>query len=513
MGASCLVDTAAGVGACGVDADLGCETGVGRECPSGLVCAADRCERSCRDATDCPDDGECRPVSPGGVSFCFDARSAIDAGAIDAGTIDAETSDAPVVDAADGSIQTATVRQVCFEYDHAACALLSTGRVVCWGDRHNGALGDGSSSEGIVSTPVEVVDDAGSPLVDVESLACGAIFGCAYVASGSASPRAGHVLCWGYSEADAWGIGGTAFAATDLTPALRLDVARLSAAHHHACALNASSGTLSCWGLNEGLIDLTLATSTPFPSPTPPAFTIPDIAEVGVAAGGACVIHGATREVTCWGENDTGQAGVSPVDAVVGAEALVAPQLVRRAPSGTLADAYVLAVGWRHRAVLVPGALYTWGWNLQDELGEPEAFSGEACDDTLGVGAMCRSVATVVTAPDFSWIATNGSGATSCGIDSITHRVQCWGDNSLGRCGIDPVMYPHVDLRSSRPVLVEATGAPLADVADASVWVGDSASCAARRDGTLWCWGANARGQLARTPDTAPHMAAQVVLP
>ena len=90
IGASCLrLGDAAGV--CGVAPDLGCETGVGRDCPDGLVCVDDQCERACTDASECPSDGACVPREPGAaLLFCFDTRGGRpDAGAVDAAQLDA----------------------------------------------------------------------------------------------------------------------------------------------------------------------------------------------------------------------------------------------------------------------------------------------------------------------------------------------------------------------------------------------------------------------------------------
>lgn len=67
-GASCLLDVD-GVGACSLDTDLGCETGVGRECASGLVCIADRCAQTCSTGMGCATGAVCVPTGTG-VFFC-----------------------------------------------------------------------------------------------------------------------------------------------------------------------------------------------------------------------------------------------------------------------------------------------------------------------------------------------------------------------------------------------------------------------------------------------------------
>ena len=81
-GASCLLD-ADGVGTCSLDVDLGCTTGVGRACASGLVCVGDRCAQTCSATMGCATGSVC--ATSGGVSFC--ASPLLDGGVSDGGAI------------------------------------------------------------------------------------------------------------------------------------------------------------------------------------------------------------------------------------------------------------------------------------------------------------------------------------------------------------------------------------------------------------------------------------------
>jgi hypothetical protein len=80
-GASCLLGSD-GVGSCGVEVDLGCESGVGRTCAEGLLCVADRCTQSCGSSLACAEGSVCTDAG-GGVSFCAPG-SEVDAGTSDA---------------------------------------------------------------------------------------------------------------------------------------------------------------------------------------------------------------------------------------------------------------------------------------------------------------------------------------------------------------------------------------------------------------------------------------------
>jgi alpha-tubulin suppressor-like RCC1 family protein len=119
-----------------------------------------------------------------------------------------------------------------------ACALLSSGRVHCWGDNLFGQLG-----RGVAGPP----DWRPAPVVgldDVVSIDAGSSFTCA-------RRREGTVSCWGKAE---WGnIGDGQAASIRDGPSKVLDfdeTVALAAGYQHACAVPAGGG-LGCWGLND----------------------------------------------------------------------------------------------------------------------------------------------------------------------------------------------------------------------------------------------------------------------
>lgn len=75
-------------------------------------------------------------------------------------------------------------------------------------------------------------------------------------------------------------------------------------------------------------------------------------------------------------------------------------------------------------------------------------------------------------------------GTTGCRVDGPTDEVRCWGNGTRGQLG-----------DGSRTWRAYADGVPgMTDVR--AVAVGEEHACAARRDGTVWCWGDNFRKQL-----------------
>ncbi len=76
--------------------------------------------------------------------------------------------------------------------------------------------------------------------------------------------------------------------------------------------------------------------------------------------------------------------------------------------------------------------------------------------------------------------------------------VACWGHNQRGQVGSnsDNATIPDADRFSASPVAVPG----LIDVA--SVTSGDTHTCALKIDGTVWCWGEGADGELGKDPLT-----------
>jgi hypothetical protein len=104
-------------------------------------------------------------------------------------------------------------------------------------------------------------------------------------------------------------------------------------------------------------------------------------------------------------------------------------------------------------------------------------------------GSPLTGIKKVVLGSDFS--------DTSCAL-SNAGEIWCWGDGSFGQLGTGFVGGSSFAI----PVLDSPGGAHLSGAVD--VGVGYHHACAAKIDGTAWCWGDNGQGQLG-TGDTSSH--------
>lgn len=163
-----------------------------------------------------------------------------------------------------------------------SCALLSSGRVECWGDGSLGQLGDGSTASSAVPVPVDRLGDA-TQLVAGESESC--------------AIEDGFVDCWG-SGAENWGdspveVGG-------VERAVQVDTSG-----HQACAV-VEGGEVECWGSGQygDLGDESYESSL---TPVLVSGLTPAV-DVSTGQSFGCALL-ETGQIRCWGEGAYGQLG------------------------------------------------------------------------------------------------------------------------------------------------------------------------------------------------------------
>ena len=395
-----------------------------------------------------------------------------------------------------------------------SCALLSDGKVACWGANSVGQLGDGSNTPS--NAPVTVGIETGRSAVE---LAVGDFHACAILDDGS-------LVCWGGNSSGDLGIG-TNTVSENSPVAVDLGEGRkafgISAGRGHTCAL-LDDDSVKCWGRNRfGQVgDETIINRN-----TPTAVALGTGRPVRVGAGGhsSCALFD-DDSLACWGNNDLGQLGTGEETFVVTPEAL------------DTGDDTIAAIdgGLQHGCALFTDSdsnvtLKCWGGNGSGQLGlndqtnrfrpteitstnTPTSISvgsshtcaiftfnttdtltcwGENEDGQLGLGG--TNDRTVPTTVDL------GTGkspkAVSAGLKNTCailndDKIKCWGEGSSGELGNSD------NNDSNTPVSVT-----LGDNTAKKISVGASHTCAILNDYSVACWGNNIVGQLGVGDNTA----------
>ena len=128
--------------------------------------------------------------------------------------------------------------------------------------------------------------------------------------------------------------------------------------------------------------------------------------------------------------------------------------------------------------------LWCWGDNQHGGLGNGTQNNGTAPVEVVGM----------------DWVSVATGGWHTCGIKA-DHSLWCWGWNADGELGNGTTQ------DSASPVQIG--GSTWASVA-AGAGIDGEHTCAVKLDGSLWCWGANALGQLGVGSTTSSATPVQV---
>jgi alpha-tubulin suppressor-like RCC1 family protein len=286
-----------------------------------------------------------------------------------------------------------------------SCALLSGGRVDCWGENMDGQLGDGTSAgpqscdgEPCSSTPVAVEGIAGA-----SAIAVGGGDSCALLAGGK-------VDCWGENAYGQLGDGtsrgpqscdGDSCASTPVAVDGISGATAIAAGSDHVCALLGAGG-VDCWGYNFAA-ELGIGTSSGVQlctggewCSTKPVGVFGLASATSIVAGGdhTCVLVRGGG-VQCWGYNSYGQLG----DGLSSGPQVCYWQLVQCAKTpvavSTSASASAVTAGGEHTCALLDGgSVSCWGANWFGDLGDGVRSGPHVCN-----GYPCSATPVVVSRP------------------------------------------------------------------------------------------------------------------
>ncbi|MEO2055344.1 MAG: hypothetical protein ABGX83_08670 [Nitrospira sp.] len=190
-----------------------------------------------------------------------------------------------------------------------SCAVISGGKIKCWGFNFFGQLENGTSNSS--STPV-LVDGISNAV----SISLGRLHTCALLTGGS-------LKCWG--DNNAWQLGSPIitpsglfnFSSVPLLIEEIIDAVDVASGANHSCALIVN-GMIECWGINFfGELGNRIILGSHVPVNVTGISTATSIS--------ATLFHNCARlsdgTIKCWGNNQFGQLGngtttnsISPVD-------------------------------------------------------------------------------------------------------------------------------------------------------------------------------------------------------
>jgi len=394
------------------------------------------------------------------------------------------------------------------------CSVGSDGYIRCWGANDVGQLGNGTTTASAQPVLVKAVENV--TLTDMLEVQAGNEFACARRSTGT-------VYCWGYNGSHQLGYAGAnssvAVTVNGLPPAEAIGVS-----DNNACAVtrSATGNDVYCWGANY-----TGQLGTGNTNPVIGPIKVPNLTNpVAVAMGSdfACAL-GADGTVRCWGWiGETQQPYVFPLT----------PGLIP-APSGIGNWSGVRAISATAGTICgigANGAVYCLGDNTEGQLGTGDTVgrslptpvqlathlgysSTPATHISVGLFTVCEQSAdgnlwcwgrnsrgelgngtmnAYTTVPTYNviprWLSAgprlSTSGSHACITQSTNGTVKCFGDNVHGDLGNNST--------TQAPTPVNAVG--LTNMVTVVTGQSSAHSCGVRGDGTVYCWGYNAYGQL-----------------
>jgi len=218
------------------------------------------------------------------------------------------------------------------------------------------------------------------------------------------------------------------------------------------------------------------------------------VIEIRAGAAHACEVH-EKGTVACWGAGADGQLGDG---------ARVARSSPAAIPAAFLGPARHVSMGGRHGcALLEDGTVWCWGANEAGQLGDGSTVSRDIPAPVLdATGSPLGDIEDIATGEAFT-----------CAVRASSGEVDCWGSNADGELGLG--------LTSTEPSTTpqpvggpggSPTGSPIG-VGVASLSARDRHVCALTREGAVWCWGANQRGELGDLTQISRPQPTAVALP
>ena len=282
------------------------------------------------------------------------------------------------------------------------------------------------------------------------------------------------LMGWGSNDSGRLGDNTTTAKSSPIqTIAYGANWKQISSGDGHTAAVK-TDGTLWCWGYNyHGQLGDNTTTSRSSPVQTVTFGTNWKQVACGQNHTAAVKTDGT---LWSWGDNGLGQLGNNTTTK-------------RSSPVQTVAfgtNWKLVACGTNHvAAIKTDGTLWSWGRNLLGNLGDNTTNSRSS------------PVQTVTFATNWKQVSCNASNTTAIKNDGT---LWSWGDNGSGQLG------DNTTTKRSSPVQTVAFGTSWKQVS-----FGTAFNCAIKNDGTLWIWGGNSYGNIGDNTVTSRSSPVQTI--
>ena len=312
----------------------------------------------------------------------------------------------------------------------------------------------------------------------------------------------GRVKCWGFNGVGQLGLGDVVNRADgmyelgDFLPTVDLGTGRkakaIAGGDFHTCAI-LDNNTVKCWGLNDvgqlGYGDNDNRGDAPSEMgnnlPTVNLGTGRKAKAIATGSSHTCAILD-NNTVKCWGQNAVGQLGYG--DTLNRGDGT--GEMGNNLPAvslGTGRKVKAFAAGGLHTcAVLDNGSVKCWGNGFYGQLGY-----GDTNDRGDGADEMGNNLPTVDLGAGRKAASIDAGGLHTC-VRLDNQTLKCWGNNAYGQLG-----YGDTLSRGDNETLSLLGPVDLGtDRGATSVAAGYYHTCVLLDNGTVKCWGFNSVGQL-----------------
>ncbi len=283
--------------------------------------------------------------------------------------------------------------------------------------------------------------------------------------------------CWGNGRLGQLGNGGTGGSSVPVPVSGGVTFASLTQHNtgDHMCGVS-TAGVGYCWGSNSaGQVGDSSRTNRSVPTLVAGNLRF---SKISTGAAHSCGLT-TTGLAYCWGLNVAGQFG----DSTWGNFSAV-PRAVKMPTGVTFTD---LSAGSGFTcAISNAGTAYCWGYGRDGALGSGTTTTVNTPTAIVGLSGL-----TAISAGNSHSCALTSAGA-----------AWCWGQSNAVGDGADLYSATLVSRLSPSPV---RGGHQFTEIS-----AGDEKTCAAKADGSLWCWGNDGYGQLGDNVSSGPTRTAPV---